>query len=92
MGAKHLLVVFAPSSFISVRHGITVSKRVGNAVVRNKVKRRLRELMRHNKAVLPAFDLVWIAKSSARTATFEELKADVTSLIVRIEKVVSCSQ
>ena len=61
-----------------IRFGFTVSKKVGNAVVRNKCKRRLREIVRRNKEVWPSrVDVVVIAKSRAASATFEELKKDL---------------
>jgi ribonuclease P protein component len=47
------------------RVGITVSSKVGGAVVRNRVKRRLREAIRHELAGLPAVDLVVVARPSA---------------------------
>ncbi|MBH23536.1 MAG: ribonuclease P protein component [Myxococcales bacterium] len=57
------------------RVGITVSRKVGNAVVRNSVKRRLREIFRCNKAALPqGWDVVWIARSAAAQTSFEELR------------------
>lgn len=48
------------------RLGITVSKRVGSAVTRNRIKRLVREFVRHNKSWLPeGHDVVVIAKRSA---------------------------
>ena len=50
----------------SGRVGITVSKRVGSAVTRNRIKRLVREFVRHNKDWLPpGRDVVVIAKRSA---------------------------
>jgi ribonuclease P protein component len=52
------------------RIGITVSTRVGNAVVRNRVKRVVREILRTSwRTIDPPGDVVVIAKSSAAQAT-----------------------
>lgn len=79
-GARHvtpLLVVYAcpaPPRPYS-RLGVTVSRKVGNAVVRNVVKRRLRETFRRNKASLPVgFEFVWIARAGAGEAPWEALR------------------
>lgn len=51
------------------RLGITVSSKVGNAVVRSRIRRRLREVFRKRRGELPAgIDLVLIARNSAKDA------------------------
>lgn len=85
-----MLVIFAPCSFLNVRFGLTVSKRVGNAVVRNKVKRRLRDILRHHKTVLGGLDVVWIARQEAAEASYKALQQDVLSLMERIARSREC--
>ena len=56
------------------RVGITVSKKLGGAAVRNRVRRRLREIYRLNEErFLPGYDIVVVARSRAVDATFQEL-------------------
>lgn len=51
------------------RLGLTVSTKVGNAVVRSRIRRRLREFFRARRATLPkGLDMVIIARSSAKDA------------------------
>jgi len=57
------------------RVGIVVSKKVGKAVVRNKVKRRLREILR--RLHLPKAHILLVASPEAREAGFAELFQDV---------------
>lgn len=53
------LVVFGfPADLPHPRLGLAVSRRVGNAVVRNRIKRRIREAFRTSQAELPPIDLV----------------------------------
>ncbi|MDM7324543.1 MAG: ribonuclease P protein component [Thermus sp.] len=59
-----------------LRVGIVVSKKVGKAVVRNRVKRRLREILR--RLHLPKAHLLVIASPEAREATYAELFQDLT--------------
>jgi len=56
------------------RVGITVSKKLGHAVVRNRVRRRLREVYRlHEEKFLPGWDIVVVARSRAVEAPFQSL-------------------
>ena len=57
------------------RVGLTVSSKVGGSVVRNQVKRRLREAVRHELAGLPAVDLVVVARASAAGASVQVFRA-----------------
>ena len=78
-------MIFTPSSILYPRFGITVSKRVGNAVVRNKLKRRLRDILRHQKKNLPSnFDFVLIAKPGAGQAHFADIASEVNYLFGRV--------
>jgi ribonuclease P protein component len=55
----------------ATRVGFTVSKKVGNAVERNRVRRRLRELVRlRGEAMLPGFDYVFIGRGAALSTPF----------------------
>lgn len=86
---RHLLVLVLPSERARpCRLGITVTRKVGNAVVRNRVKRWLREgFRRHAAQAEPppeGFDLVVIARPSAASAGFEETRAELTRLMDRL--------
>ena len=65
------VVLALPNTLGFARLGVTVSSRVGNAVVRNRVKRWVREAFRAAAAALPAVDLVVIARSAAPEAGLE---------------------
>jgi ribonuclease P protein component len=64
------------------RYGFVAGKRLGKAVVRNRVKRHLREVVRAIP-VKSGWDLVLIARSPAATANYYELKASVAGLLRR---------
>ena len=56
------------------RVGITVSKKLGHAVVRNRVRRRLREVYRiHEDRFAPGWDIVVVARKKAITTDFQTL-------------------
>ena len=63
------------------RVGITVSKKLGKAVVRNRVRRRLREVYRLNEdRFLPGWDIVVVARSRSIGASFGKLTKAYLSL------------
>lgn len=68
------------------RVGLTVSKKLGHAVVRNRVRRRLREVYRlHEAEFLPGFDLVVVARSRAIDAPFDALSAAYLSAAAKLQ-------
>ena len=81
-GRRDLLILVAAGSHPQSRYGITVSRKVGNAVTRNRVKRWLREAIRHEHSRLqglPAVDVVFIARSSSAHAGAQKLQQQVRS-------------
>lgn len=67
-----------------VRIGFTLPRAVGKAVVRNRIRRRLREILRPRLAEIdPSLDLVINPRRKAYEATVEELTKDVERLVTR---------
>ena len=73
--ANSYLVLYArPNRTDCNRIGFTVSKKLGHAVVRNRTRRRLREVYRLNEAVFrPGWDIVVVARTRAIYADFSQL-------------------
>jgi ribonuclease P protein component len=82
---KHLvLAILTQGSEAAPRIGIITTKRIGNAVCRNQVRRRIREIFRLNQhRIQKGLWLVTIARASSTRATFAELERDWLRLIER---------
>jgi ribonuclease P protein component len=67
------------------RIGFTVSRKVGNAVQRNRVRRRLRETVRltGSERMLPGYDYVLIGRQGALEAGFDRMQEDLRRALQR---------
>jgi len=69
------------------RLGITVTTKVGTAVVRNRIKRRAREFFRRNRQLFPAgYDLVVIARLAAASMDHAAADAELRRLAERMKR------
>lgn len=88
-GSRLLSVRWRPSRDEGVRVGIVASRKVGNAVVRNRVRRRLREALRDLVRTRPVDlsprgrDLIVIARPEAADADYADLKRALTRALER---------
>lgn len=72
----------APNGLGLSRYGFSVSRHVGKAVVRNRVKRLLREILRQTP-LRPGCDIIFIARSPAAAADYAGLEKSVRGLAFR---------
>ncbi len=74
---------------MTVRAGFTVTKKVGNSVVRNRTRRRLREALRlvvKEEGCPSSGDLVLIGRAATRKRPFPLLKNDVRKVLQALER------
>ncbi len=90
--ANRLLVVrYLANGLDHSRYGFLVSKRIGNAVARNKVRRRLREAVRGHE-LTDGWDAVFIARRGIENTSFQQLQRATNNLLRRARLVGSAPQ
>ncbi|MDG2308107.1 MAG: ribonuclease P protein component [Candidatus Binatia bacterium] len=84
LSTRHFLVVYRPGRNTDARLGITVTKKIGCAVIRNRVKRAVRETFRQARRDLPAVDLVVIVRKGAGALRMPEVAAELAPALNRL--------
>jgi ribonuclease P protein component len=80
--SSHFTVFFRANELPQSRFGFSIKKALGGAVVRNRIRRRLREMVRCHRLEIPAgWDIVIHPKSSVVRAPFAALTADLLRLL-----------
>ncbi len=73
--------LYTVSTGKNYRFGICVSKKIGNAVTRNKIKRRVKDIIDKSKLLFDDKDYIIVLKKSASSAEYLELREDILSLL-----------
>jgi len=79
-----LVISFLPNGLEHSRFGFAVGRRMGNAVQRNRTKRRLREAVRlrlQGGEIVPGWDVVLIARHPVRAAPFHQIDGAIDLLL-----------
>jgi ribonuclease P protein component len=75
-----------PNELPYCRLGLAVSRKVGKAAVRNKIKRRLREIFRKQLKDRPLqYDFVVVARSASAEAEFADLQMSIVKIFPRLD-------
>jgi len=83
-GSRLLVMKTLANNMKYSRYGFVVSKRIGNAVVRNRTKRLLREILRQAD-IKPGYDTIFIARPGIADIGYHELKSMVLRLMSQAE-------
>lgn len=82
-GDYFLWIVYARGDGKPARIGVTVSRKVGNSVVRHRVKRWVREVFRRNKSAFPpSCDVIAIAREGKIPASLDAVKGEILALFL----------
>ena len=81
---KYLVVKSASNDLEYSRYGFSITKHIGNAVVRNRIRRKLKEIMRAVQ-VKSGYDIVLIARTEIVNADYHQLARSVAKLLDRVD-------
>ncbi len=83
-GCKNLVIYYLPNKENQFRAGFSISKKVGNAVTRNRIRRYLKESLICTKPIGKGYDIIFIARKPANENSFFEIKRSVQYLFRKI--------
>lgn len=82
---SHRFVIhYRPNEAGKARIGISVSKRNGNAVIRNRIKRQIRAIIGIAYAMTNSFDIIIIVRTTYDPSLFQEEKKELTADLMKI--------
>lgn len=81
---KNIVVYYLPNQLGVTRIGFSISKKVGNSVVRNRVRRRIRESFRLNFSGFGGYDLIFVARVRSNQADYSELTKSLKYIFRKI--------
>jgi ribonuclease P protein component len=85
--SREFTIFVRPNGLERSRFGWSIKKALGSAVRRNRIRRRLREILRlHRQEISPGWDIVIHPRTSAATADFSALSRELLQLIPRAHK------
>ncbi len=88
MANRLLIIYILENKYEYNRVGFTVSKKVGKSVIRNRVKRLLRESYRLNEEkILQGYDIIFIARNTASKASYKEIENAMMHLFRKMKLV-----
>ncbi|MBC1475058.1 ribonuclease P protein component [Listeria grandensis] len=79
---QFVVYIFKREDLTHFRIGLSVSKKIGNAVVRNRIKRCIRQTFHElNEQVAPGYDYIIIARKPAANMDFHEIKKSLMHVL-----------
>ena len=85
---KFVVYRLEPSGQKHFRVGISVGKKVGNAVMRNQVKRKIRAILQELKNDLPPIDFIVIARQTTKDLPYDEIRSNLIH-VLKLAKILS---
>lgn len=81
---KYLVLYIRKNGLNDVRFGFSVSKKIGIAVERNKIKRKLREICRLNlTSFAPGYDLIFVARGKIKGISYQLVEQEIEKLCLK---------
>ncbi len=79
---RNLTLYVKKNNLEESRFGITITKKIGNAVVRNRIRRRIKEIYRLNfYRIKDGYDLVFIPKKNVQEISYEQLESAMIHIL-----------
>ncbi len=79
---RYLVIFFVKNNLDNNRVGVSVTKKLGNSVVRNKIRRRIKESYRLNcDKVRQGYDIVFLSRVNAKNTNYKEIESALLHLI-----------